>query len=117
MEYDPATVGKRIEELLNASGMKYMDFAKRLNRSPSAVSAWIRGEELTVELIYRMAALFRVSVDCLLRKETKETVYTEKERWIIESWKMITARDPAVASHLERQLQLLIELVELREKK
>jgi uncharacterized protein YjcR len=41
MEYDPATVGKRIEELLNASGMKYMDFAKRLNRSPSAVSAWI----------------------------------------------------------------------------
>ena len=70
MEATKNTVAKNIVRLRQASGMTQAELAAKLNYSDKAVSKWERGESMPdVAVLSRIADLFQVSLDWLVRGE------------------------------------------------
>ena len=107
-KYDPALVGRRINELRLARRMKKKALAAALKRSPSAVTGLIKGKELTPELLGKLAEIFGVSEGHLLGKETGEPIYTEEECLARDSLdKIMKSQDSEVKDRVTRLLQIL----------
>ena len=63
-------VAKNLVDLRKNAGFTQIEIAEKLNYSDKAVSKWERGESLPdVETIKRLADLYGVSVDALLREQ------------------------------------------------
>lgn len=73
-------LGKRIAELRKQSGMTQCEMAERLQVTTSALCKWERGQNYPdVEMIARMADLFRVSCDDLINGN----IECEEERGVL----------------------------------
>lgn len=73
-------LGKRIAELRKQSGMTQREMAERLQVTTSALCKWERGQNYPdVEMIARMADLFRVSCDDLINGN----IECEEERGVL----------------------------------
>ena len=67
-------VAKNMIELRKFHGYTQLDVAEKLNYSDKSVSKWERAESLPdVETIKKIADLYGVTVDCLLRQNTNVT--------------------------------------------
>ena len=63
-------VAKNLIALRKQAGLTQLDLAEKLNYSDKAVSKWERAESLPdVETVKKIADLYHVSVDALLREE------------------------------------------------
>ena len=81
MEATKNTVAKNIVRLRQASGMTQADLAAKLNYSDKAVSKWERGESLPdVAVLAKIADLFQVSLDWLVRGEVMSAEPAVKEK-------------------------------------
>lgn len=81
MEATKSTVAKNIVRLRQASGMTQAELAAQLNYSDKAVSKWERGESLPdVAVLSKIADLFQVSLDWLVRGEVMSAEPAVKER-------------------------------------
>ena len=61
-------VAKNLVDLRKNAGFTQIEIAEKLNYSDKAVSKWERGESLPdVETIKKLADLYSVSVDAILR--------------------------------------------------
>ncbi len=70
MEDIKNTIAKNLLQLRQASGMTQFDLAEKLNYTDKAVSKWERGESLPdVSVLLKIADLFGVSLDFLVREE------------------------------------------------
>ena len=70
MQEIKAIVAKNIAQLRSARGMTQSQLAEYLNYSDKAVSKWERGESLPdVAVLTRIADLFQVPLDYLVRRE------------------------------------------------
>ena len=84
-------LGKRIAELRKQSGMTQREMAERLQVTTSALCKWERGQNYPdVEMIARMADLFRVSCDDLINGniecEEERGVLSEERRQENQIW-------------------------------
>lgn len=81
MEGTKNTVAKNIVRLRQASGMTQAELAAKLNYSDKAVSKWERGESMPdVAVLSKIADLFQVSLDWLVRGEVMSAEPAVKER-------------------------------------
>ena len=81
MEATKNTVAKNIVRLRQASGMTQAELAAKLNYSDKAVSKWERGESLPdVAVLAKIADLFQVSLDWLVRGEVMSAEPAVNER-------------------------------------
>ena len=81
MEATKNTVAKNIVRLRQASGMTQAELAAKLNYSDKAVSKWERGESMPdVAVLSKIADLFQVSLDWLVRGEVMSAEPAVKER-------------------------------------
>ena len=81
MEATKNTVAKNIVRLRQASGMTQAELAAKLNYSDKAVSKWERGESLPdVVVLSKIADLFQVSLDWLVRGEVMSAEPAVKEQ-------------------------------------
>ena len=81
MEATKNTVAKNIVRLRQASGMTQAELAAKLNYSDKAVSKWERGESLPdVAVLAKIADLFQVSLDWLVRGEVMSAEPAVKEQ-------------------------------------
>ena len=81
MEGTKSTVAKNIVRLRQASGMTQAELAAKLNYSDKAVSKWERGESMPdVAVLSKIADLFQVSLDWLVRGEVMSAEPAVKER-------------------------------------
>jgi len=71
-------LGQRINELRVAFGWNQVQLAEKLSISKQTVSNW-ENENIqpSVEMLVRIAKLFRVSTDYLLGLDTETTISTE----------------------------------------
>ena len=81
MEGTKNTVAKNIVRLRQASGMTQAELAAKLNYSDKAVSKWERGESMPdVAVLSKIADLFQVSLDWLVRGEVMSAEPAVKDR-------------------------------------
>ena len=81
MEGTKNTVAKNIVRLRQASGMTQAELAAKLNYSDKAVSKWERGESMPdVAVLSKIADLFQVSLDWLVRGEVMSAEPAVKEK-------------------------------------
>ena len=81
MEGTKNTVAKNIVRLRQASGMTQAELAAKLNYSDKAVSKWERGDSMPdVAVLSKIADLFQVSLDWLVRGEVMSAEPAVKER-------------------------------------
>lgn len=65
-------IANNITKLRKANGMTQIDLAYLLNYSDKAVSKWERGESAPdIEMLYRIADLFKVDIDFLTKEHTE----------------------------------------------
>ncbi len=71
MEEIKSTIAKNIATLRQARGITQLELAEKLNYTDKAVSKWERGESIPdVTVLLRLADIFEVSLDALVRAET-----------------------------------------------
>ncbi len=76
-------VGKNITRLRKLSNMTQLELAEKLNYSDKSVSKWEQGNGIPdVRILVRLADLFNVSVDDLVREHTEKPVMPRRERKI-----------------------------------
>ncbi len=77
---DMVATGKRIRELRIAKHLRVEDISEYMGfETPQAVYKWQRGQSMpTVDNLYALSALFGVTVDEILRGETKRTEIDER---------------------------------------
>ena len=81
MEGTKNIVAKNIVRLRQASGMTQAELAAKLNYSDKAVSKWERGESMPdVAVLSKIADLFQVSLDWLVRGEVMSAEPAVKEQ-------------------------------------
>ncbi len=77
------TIGKNIMRLRKLSGMTQMELAEKINYSDKSVSKWEQGNGVPdVRILIRLAELFNVSVDDLVREHKEKPVVPKRERKI-----------------------------------
>lgn len=71
-------LGKRINELRSARGWNQVQLAEKLNISKQTVSNW-ENENIqpSIEMLIRLAGIFRVSTDYLLGLDSVQTINVE----------------------------------------
>ena len=68
--------GKRMEELLKASGISAIDLAKRLGVSNQAVYKWLKGKSLpTLDNMYQISQICKVPIDDIIVAGVKYSYY------------------------------------------
>lgn len=78
--------GRRLRELLRASGIKQVELAKKLNYDPRHVSSIVTGKKrLTPEASYRIADMFHIRAEWLLCQDDYRT-QEEKEAASQKAW-------------------------------
>jgi transcriptional regulator with XRE-family HTH domain len=82
--YDQTAVGKRIEALLQARKLRKKDFADQLERHPTRVSKYLKGEELNAEKLGEIAEILKCSTDYLLGRTSGTFVTGEEEALVAE---------------------------------
>ncbi|MBO7217274.1 MAG: helix-turn-helix transcriptional regulator [Clostridia bacterium] len=71
-------IAKNITELRVAAGMTQIELAEKLNYTDKAVSKWERGESVPdVSVLLRVAELFDVKLDYLVREHAKKRTINE----------------------------------------
>ncbi len=86
-----SVIAKNITDLRLAKGMTQLELANLLSYSDKAVSKWERGESLPdVEVLYRIARLFDVSLDYLVTAEHETPAQRHK------AWNKLKARNHGV---------------------
>ncbi len=77
------TVGKNITRLRKLSGMTQLELAEKLNYSDKSISKWEQGNGIPdIRILVRLAELFNVSVDDLVREHNEKPVVPKRERKI-----------------------------------
>ncbi len=71
MEEIKTIIAKNIASLRQARGITQLELAEKLNYTDKAVSKWERGESIPdVTVLLRLADIFEVSLDALVRADT-----------------------------------------------
>ena len=74
-------IGKNITRLRRLSNMTQLELAEKLNYSDKSVSKWEQGNGIPdVRILVRLADLFNVSVDDLVREHKEKPVMPRRER-------------------------------------
>ena len=77
------TVGKNIMNLRRAANMTQLDLAEKLNYSDKSISKWEQGNGMPdVRILVRLADLFNVSLDDLVRDHAEKPVVPKRTRLI-----------------------------------
>lgn len=77
------TVGKNIMSLRKAANMTQLDLAEKLNYSDKSISKWEQGNGMPdVRILVRIAELFNVSLDDLVREHAEKPVVPKRTRFI-----------------------------------
>lgn len=77
------TVGKNIMRLRRMANMTQLDLAEKLNYSDKSISKWEQGNGMPdVRILVRLADLFNVSVDDLVREHAEKPIVPKKTKLI-----------------------------------
>lgn len=77
------TVGKNIMRLRRMANMTQLDLAEKLNYSDKSISKWEQGNGMPdVRILVRLADLFNVSVDDLVRDHPEKQIVPKRTRFI-----------------------------------
>lgn len=77
------TVGKNIMNLRKEANMTQLDLAEKLNYSDKSISKWEQGNGMPdVRILVRLADLFNVSVDDLIREHDEKPIVPKRTRLI-----------------------------------
>lgn len=77
------TVGKNIMRLRRMANMTQLDLAEKLNYSDKSISKWEQGNGMPdVRILVRLADLFNVSVDDLVRDHAEKPIVPKKTKLI-----------------------------------
>lgn len=76
-----ATIGKNLTRLRKMANMTQLELAEKLNYSDKSISKWEQGNGMPdVRILIRLAELFGVSLDDLVREHVKDTVMPKTAR-------------------------------------
>ncbi len=77
------TIGKNITRLRKLSGMTQSELAEQLNYSDKSVSKWEQGNGIPdIHILVRLAELFGVPLDDLVREHAQEKVMPRRTRFL-----------------------------------
>ena len=103
----------RIKELRKANGYSQEKLASILNVHQTAISQWETGRTLPdIDLAHKMARLFNVSIDYLLRLEEEKTAQSEPPL-SLEKRNLINAVSELPAEDVKKTLEY-VELLNLK---
>lgn len=98
------TVGEKIQEVLDWSGLHQKDLAEATGISPSMISSYIKGvHAVSLEAAQKIADALDVSLWVLLNGEALPVMtldMTEKERRLIGEYRRLTGSEREAVDHV-----------------
>lgn len=88
----PITVGEKIQELLDWSGLSQKNLAKLVGMSPSAINGFIKGKKISLEAVDKIAQALHVNRWLLLNNEAlppSPLELTERETRLIIKYRSL----------------------------
>lgn len=102
------TIGEKIGEVLDWSGLSQKELATRTGISTSMISSYISGtHSVSIEVAKKIAAAMDVSLWVLLDGEPlpeKNQDLTEDERWVIGEYRLLTGDEKEMINGVFRWL-------------